>query len=92
MAISEDPNFTNPISTIPGLVGFVAYVWPIFKSTIAFSLVAYLRRILGQWGILLLNLTSVGFTNFFRCFIFDLSFFTNADVVIIKDETSKENS
>ena len=42
--------------------------------------------------ILLLNLTSIGFTIFFRCLIFDLSFFTNADVVTIKDETSKENS
>ena len=28
---------------------------------------------------------------YFRCLIFDLSFFTNADVVTIKDETSKEN-
>ena len=36
-------------------------------------------------------LTSIGFTNFFRCLIFDLIFFTNADVVTIKDETSKEN-
>ena len=51
----------------------------------------YLWGILGQWDILLLNLTSIGFTNFFRCLIFDLSFFTNADVVTIKDETSKEN-
>ena len=32
---------------------------------------------------------SIGFTNFFRCLIFDLFFFTNADVVTIKDETSK---
>ena len=46
---------------------------------------AYLWGILGQWDILLLNLTSIGFTNFFRCLIFDLSFFTNADVVTIKD-------
>ena len=38
------------------------------------------------------NLTSIGFTNFFRCLIFDLSFFRNADVVTIKDEVSKENS
>ena len=38
-------------------------------------------------SILILNLTSIGFTNFFRCLIFDLSFFTNADVVTIKDET-----
>ena len=37
-------------------------------------------------------LTFIGFTNFFRCLIFDLFFFTNADVVTIKDETSKENS
>ena len=44
------------------------------------------------WGILLPNLTSIGFTNLFRCLIFDFSFFTNADVVTIKDETSKENS
>ena len=42
--------------------------------------------ILGQWDILLLNLIYIGFTNFFRCLIFDLSFFTNADVVTIKDE------
>jgi hypothetical protein len=35
-------------------------------------------------------LTYIGFTNF--CIIFDLFFFTNADVVTIKDETSKENS
>ena len=27
-----------------------------------------------------------------RCLIFDLSFLTNADVITIKDETSKENS
>ena len=46
--------------------------------------------ILGQWDILLLNLTSIGFTNFFRCLIFDLSFFTNADFVTIKDETLKK--
>ena len=39
-----------------------------------------------------LNLTSIGFTNFFRCLIYDLFFFTNADVVTIKNETSKENS
>ena len=32
------------------------------------------------------------FYDFFRCLIFDLSFFTNADVVGIKDETPKENS
>ena len=32
-------------------------------------------------------LTSIGFTKFPRCFIFDLSFFTNADV-----PKSKENS
>ena len=37
-------------------------------------------------------LTSISFTNFFRCLIFDLFFFTNADVVTIKDETSKETS
>ena len=55
------------------------------------GLAAYLWGILGQWDILLLNLTSTDFTNFFRCLIFDLSFFTNADVVTIKDETSKEN-
>ena len=42
---------------------------------------AYLWGILGQWDILLLDLTFIGFT-----------FFTNADVVTIKDETSKENS
>ena len=35
---------------------------------------------LGQWDILLLNLTFIGFTNFFRC----LSFCTKADVVTIK--------
>ena len=29
------------------------------------------------------------FHNFFRCLIFDLSFFTNDDVLTIKDETSK---
>ena len=50
---------------------------------------AYLWGILGQWDILLLNLTSIGFTIFFRCFIFEFFFFTNADVVTIKDETSK---
>ena len=43
----------------------------------------YLWGILGQWDILLLNLISVGFTNFL-----DLSFFTNADVVTIKDATN----
>ena len=36
-------------------------------------------------------LTSIALINFYRCFIFDLFFFTNADVVTIKDETSKEN-
>ena len=30
-------------------------------------------------------LTSIAFTNFFRCLIFDLFFFTNADVVRIRD-------
>ena len=34
-------------------------------------------------------LTSISFTNFFRCNIFEFFFFTNADVVTIKDETSK---
>ena len=29
------------------------------------------------------------FHNFFRCLIFEFFFFTNADVVTIKDETSK---
>ena len=29
-------------------------------------------------------LTSIGFMNFFRCLIFDLFFFTNADVATIK--------
>ena len=52
---------------------------------------AYLWGILGQWDILLFNLTSIGFTIFFRCLIFDLSFFTNADVVTIKNETSEKN-
>ena len=28
-----------------------------------------------------LNLTSIGFTNFVRCLIFEFFFFTNADVV-----------
>jgi hypothetical protein len=37
------------------------------------------------------QLTPIAFTNFFRCLIFDLFFFTNADVVTMKDETSKEN-
>ena len=32
------------------------------------------------------------FHNFFRCFIFDLSSFTNADVVTFKDDTSTEDS
>jgi hypothetical protein len=45
----------------------------------------YLRGISCQWDILLLNLTSIGFTNFFRYLIFELFFFTNADVVTIKD-------
>ena len=66
------------------LVENMGVKWPLKRS--------YLWGILGQWDILLLNLTSIGFTNFFRCLIFDLSFFTNADVVTIKDETSKENS
>ena len=34
-------------------------------------------------------LTSIGSTNLFRCLIFEFFFFTNADVVTIKDETSK---
>ena len=55
------------------------------------ALKTYLWGILGQWDILLLNLTSIGFTNFFGCLIFDLSDFTNAAVITIKDETSKEN-
>ena len=48
---------------------------------------------IGQWDILLLNLTltSIGFTIFFKSLIFDFSFFTNADFEKIKDETSKEN-
>jgi hypothetical protein len=36
-------------------------------------------------------LTSIGFMNFFGCLIFELFFFTNAEVVTNKDETSKEN-
>ena len=48
--------------------------------------------ILGQWDILLLNLTFIGLTSFFKCLIFDLFFFTNTDVVTIKDETFEENS
>ena len=51
---------------------------------------SYMWRIVGQWDILLLNLTFIGFTNFFRCLIFDLSFLTKADVVTIKDETLKK--
>ena len=31
-------------------------------------------------------LTSIGFTIFFRCLIFELFFFTNADVVTIKEQ------
>ena len=46
----------------------------------------------GQWDILLLNLTSIGFMIFFQCLIFDLSFCTDADVVTIKGETSRQNS
>ena len=34
-------------------------------------------------------LTSIGFSNFFRCLIFEFFLFTNADIVTIKDETSK---
>ena len=45
-------------------LGFQANLWGIF----------------GQWDILLLNLTSIGFTIFFRCLIFEFSFFSNADV------------
>ena len=37
--------------------------------------------------ILLLNLTSHQFHDFFRCPIFELFFFTNAGFVIAKDET-----
>ena len=33
-------------------------------------------------------LTSIGFTNFFRCLIFEFFIFTNTDVLKIKDETS----
>ena len=40
-------------------------------------------------GHLVAYLTSISFTIYFRCLIFDLSFFTNNDVVIIKDETSR---
>ena len=50
--------------------------------TIQLSMHSYLGGISGQWDILLLNLTSIGFTIFFRC----LFFFTNSDVVKIKDE------
>ena len=50
--------------------------------TIQLSMHSYLGGISGQWDILLLNLTSIGFTIFFRC----LFFFTNSDVVTIKDE------
>ena len=45
-----------------------------------------------NWTSCLFNFTSIGFTNFLRCLIFELFFFTNADVVTIKDETYKENS
>ena len=34
-------------------------------------------------------LTSIGFTKFFRCLIFEFFFFTNADVVTIKDYLNK---
>ena len=34
-------------------------------------------------------LISIDITIFLRCLIFELFFFTNADVVTIKDETSK---
>ena len=34
-------------------------------------------------------LTSIGFTNIFRRLIFEFFSFTNADVVMIKDEASK---
>ena len=55
--------------------------------------IKYLWGTLGQCDILLLNnLTYIGFTNFFRCLMFDLFLFTNADVVTIKNQTSKENS
>ena len=62
-----------------------------FHLEIKIKMPTYLRGISGQWDILLLNLTSIGFTIFFRCIIFEF-FFLNADVVTIKDETSKENS
>ena len=55
---------------------FIYYV-----STFLWFLDPYLRVILGQWDI--------GFTNFFRCPIFEFFIFTNTDVVKIKDETSK---
>ena len=34
---------------------------------------------------MLVLLTSIGFTNLFGCLIFEFFFFTNADVVTIKD-------
>ena len=51
---------------------------------------AYLWGILGQWDILLLNLTSIGFTIILDVSSLTFPFFTNADVVTIKNETSKE--
>ena len=65
------------------------YQQELARAAFAGQLGSYLWGILGQWDFLLLNLTSIGFTDFFRCLIPFL--FTNADIVTIKDETSKEN-
>ena len=55
------------------------------------AVTSYLWGILGQWDILLLNLTSIDFTIFLDDLSLTFPFFTNADVVTIKDETSKKN-
>ena len=60
-----------------------------YVSTFLWFLDPYLWVILGQWDILIWPPLVSRF--FFRCLVFEFFFFTNADVVTIKDETSKEN-
>ena len=50
------------------------YQQELARAAFAGQLGSYLWGILGQWDFLLLNLTSIGFTDFFRCLIFGLSF------------------
>jgi hypothetical protein len=69
--ISNNSRFTDskfsvtPSTSHLKVIGNSLQRYTITKSETEYP--AYLCGILGQWDILLLNLTSIGFMNFFRC-------------------------